>query len=306
MTPRPSAASLWRRKLARELIKPYARRPGVAMVLLGGSPARGWADRYSDLDIVLYWRTLDARWIKGHPLQAAGARFVTLLDMPEHRAMLEIYTLDGLIVELGHGTTASLRREMTGVTKELHADPAAINALGGFLDALPLHGRARYEEIVARLPPYPDALARKVVERNAGFFWKGCLRHQGIARGESVFVYDGMCAMIKRLVAILAALNRLYFWPGEPRWIDRWSERMRIRPKLLWPRLKRMMEGDRATALADLEALIAEVLALVRKHMPEADLSRVKQFETLEVRATERLPSINATTRTVRKQRRVK
>ncbi|MCU0606804.1 MAG: hypothetical protein MUF78_05165 [Candidatus Edwardsbacteria bacterium] len=288
---RPTAASLWRRELARELVRSYARRPGVEMVLLGGSPARGWADRYSDLDIALYWRKLDASWIRSRPLERAGAKFVTLLDMPEHRAMLEIYTLGGLIVELGHATTASLRREIAGVTKQHRADPAAINSLGGFLDALPLHGQERYRAIVSGLPPYPDALARKVVERNAAFFWKGCLRHQGLSRGESVFVCDGICAMIKRLVAILAALNRLYFWPGEPRWIDRWAVRMKIYPQDLWPRLRRMMEGDRARALADLEVLIAEVLALVKKHMPEADLSRVRQFEGLEVRATERPPS---------------
>lgn len=290
---RPTPASLWRRELARELVRPYARRAGIEMVLLGGSPARGWADRYSDLDVVLYWRTLDARWIRRHPLRAAGAKFVTLLDMPGHRAMLEIYTLGGLIVEMGHATTASLRREIADVTARHRADPAAINSLGGFLDALPLHGHKRYGAIVAGLPPYPDALARAVVERNAGFFWKGCLRHQGLSRGESVFVYDGMCAMIKRLVAILAALNRLYFWPGEPRWIDRWSDRMRICPKDLCPRLQRMMDGDRARSLADLEALIAEVLALVRKHMPEADLSRVRQFDGLEVRATTRPPRLD-------------
>lgn len=303
---RPTAASLWRRELARELVRSYARRPGVELILLGGSPARGWADRYSDLDIVLYWRTLDERWIRSRPLERHGARFITLLDMPEHRAMLEIYTLGGLIVELGHATTASLRREIAGVTKEHRADPAAINSLGGFLDALPLYGRERHRAIVSSLPPYPDALARTVVERNAGFFWKGCLRHQGIARGESVFVSDGICAMIKRLVAILAALNRLYYWPGEPRWIDRWAGRMKTCPQGLWPRLKRMMEGDRAKALSELEALIAEVLALVKKHMPEADLSRARQFEGLEVRATERPPAINGATRTALNKRRVK
>ncbi len=67
-----------------------------------------------------------------------------------------------------------------------------------------------------------------------------------------------------------------------------------------------MMEGDRAKALSELEALIAEVLALVKKHMPEADLSRARQFEGLEVRATERPPAINGATRTALNKRRVK
>jgi hypothetical protein len=109
----PSKHSLWRRELAQELVKPYQKRRGFEMALLGGSPARGLSDRYSDMDVVLYWDRLDADWIKSRPLEPLGLRFVTRLDMPQHQAMLEIYTLEGLIVEIGHSTTASLKQEIT-------------------------------------------------------------------------------------------------------------------------------------------------------------------------------------------------
>ncbi len=284
--------SLWRRELAKELIKPYIARPKLEMALLGGSPARGLSDQYSDMDVVLYWNKLDSGWIKSRPLEPLGAKFVTLLDMPQHQAMLEIYTLDGLIVEMGHGTTASLRKEIHEVASECKVVPPTISSIGGFLDAWPLHGATKYREIRKSIPDYPRRLSVKVVEQNLGFFWKGCLMNQGLRRGEVMFVYDGMSAMLKRLTNILAALNGLYYWAGEPRWIEYWSGRMAICPPKLWPRIRRIYRAAPDRALAETERLIEEVLELVSTHMPEADMSRVKQFEALEVRATHRKPGL--------------
>lgn len=289
---KPTKHSLWRRALSKELVAPYAARPGLEMALLGGSPARGLSDEYSDMDVVLYWKKLDADWIRKRPLEALGCKFVTLLDMPQHQAMLEIYTLGGLIVEIGHSTTSSLKQEINEVTGECKVEPPTINTIGGFLDARAVHGAERYREIRKTIPAYPRRLAVKVIEHNLGFFWKGCLRNQGLGRGEIMFVYDGMTATLKRLINILSALNGLYYWAGEPRWIEHWHGRMKRSPKNLWPRIVRMYRGAPGKALEDLEVLVKEMLSLVKKHFPEADLSRVGRFKALEVRATSRKPKL--------------
>ncbi len=285
-------ASRWRRELARDLIKTYANRPDLEMALLGGSPARGLSDQYSDMDVVLYWKKLDARWIKSHPLEKLGCKIITVLDMPKHQAILEIYTLKGLIVEMGHATTASLKKEITEVTKDCKVVPPTISSIGGFLDARPLYGRERYRAIKAAIPPYPRTLAKKVIEQNLGFFWKGCLKNQGLNRGEILFVYDGMSAMLKRALNILMALNGLYFWAGEPRWIEYWSKRMKWCPPDLWPRIERMYRCPPAEALSEMERLLAEVLILVSTHMPEVNMSRATKFEGLRVQATLKRPSL--------------
>lgn len=281
-----SKHSLWRRQLAQELVKPYQKRRGLEMALLGGSPARGLADQYSDMDVVLYWDKLDSGWIRSRPLEALGCRFVTLLDMPQHQAVLEIYTLDGLIVEIGHGTAASLKEEIKEVAVKCKVLPPTISSIGGFLDAWPLYGAKRYHELRASVPAYPKKLAMKVIGQNLGFFWKGCLEKQGLARGELLFVYDGLTATLKRLINILAALNGLYYWAGEPRWIEHWSGRMKHCPRGLWPRIVRIYRGSPGRALEELEQLQAEVLEMVREHLPEADMSRIIRFEGLEVKST--------------------
>jgi hypothetical protein len=101
-----------------------------------------------------------------------------------------------------------------------------------------------------------------------------------------------MSAMLKRAFNILAALNGLYVWAGEPRWIEHWSRRMKLCPPDLWPRIERMYRGPPAKALADLERLLAEVLELVATHMPEVNMSRATQFDGLKVQATARRPAI--------------
>jgi len=291
---KPTKDSLWRRELAQELIKPYLPRPGLEMALLGGSPARGLSDEYSDMDVVLYWKKLDTRWIKTRPLEKLGCRTITVLDMPEEQAILEIYKLDGLIVEIGHATMAALKKEIAEVTRDCKVVPPSISSIGGFLDALPLAGKARYLAAKAAIPKYPKALAKKVIEQNLGFFWKDCLRNQGLNRGEIMFVYDGMSAMLKRIINILAATNGLYHWAGEPRWIKFWSKRMKHCPPDLWPRIERMYKGPPGMALTDLEKLQNQVLAMVKKHMPEVDMTKATRFDNLVVQAAPKRPKIKS------------
>lgn len=66
-------ASRWRVEFAKKLVRCYALRPGIKMILLGGSPSRGISDEYSDLDIVMYWNRLDAKFIKSRPLVGLAA-----------------------------------------------------------------------------------------------------------------------------------------------------------------------------------------------------------------------------------------
>jgi len=51
------AASQWRRKIAQNIGSVYAGNRKVAAVILGGSTARGHADRYSDIELGVFWHT---------------------------------------------------------------------------------------------------------------------------------------------------------------------------------------------------------------------------------------------------------
>jgi len=48
-------ASVWRRALARKIALPYAANPKVSAAAVVGSAAQGNADRFSDIDLAIFW-----------------------------------------------------------------------------------------------------------------------------------------------------------------------------------------------------------------------------------------------------------
>lgn len=68
----------------------YTGLPGLVMVLVTGSAARGLADEASDVDVVLYWKEVDAeRLTAGGRVQARGTRRV--FGLPTQDGFFEKY-----------------------------------------------------------------------------------------------------------------------------------------------------------------------------------------------------------------------
>lgn len=289
MTKHPNeSASTWRVVLATELARYYRQRENVAMIVLGGSPSKGLADAYSDIDMVVYWNNIDAAWLDTKPLLAAGAEFKFMLK--DGDGGMELYYLGDLIVEVGHITIKEWAAVVNEVMVKHELNPPVQKMIGGFLAARPIHGRELYRTWRDRLAVYPEPLAAKMVKQNLGFFWKGCIQNQGLQRGDILFFYDGICGTLKRLLGILAGLNRIYYAPGEPRWIEYELSRMPLQPPDTWNRIRAILEGDRSEAVSRLETLIDDVIGLVRHHLPEVDLARVDQMAELEIRACRDIP----------------
>ena len=106
--------------------------------------------------------------------------------------------------------------------------------------------------------------------------FEGYLLNQCLERGEILAFYDGICLMLKKLLTILAAINKVYFSANEPRWIEQELEEMAIHPPDMWKRIKELFDGDRRKALEILEDLTNEVLEIVGNHMPDIDVNRLR------------------------------
>ena len=65
-------SSEWRIEFARELSRVYSKHENVKMILIGGSPSRGLSDEYSDIDMVVYWNTIDVTFVSNFPLKEYG------------------------------------------------------------------------------------------------------------------------------------------------------------------------------------------------------------------------------------------
>jgi hypothetical protein len=284
-------ASLWRIELARELGRFYVPRDGIRMIVLGGSPSKGLSDAYSDLDIIVYWDEIDVPWLETVPLKDLDCRRELFKEMGEG-VYLESYYFGTMKVDFGHATMDSWKQWTDEVLVSHTPDPGLLGMIGGFIASIPLHGEELFNEWKERLSAYPDELARAVVRKNAFFYHRGVLEHQGLSRGDLIFFYDGACKMLKHLLSVLAGLNRVYMGTDEPRWIEYHLDRMRIRPENCWSRMKAVLLAERGKSLFELEALIDDVFDLVEAHMPEVDVSRSRHRFNLTVRPTEGRPKL--------------
>lgn len=290
MATQPTQASLWRIDLARELAKPYIAHPDVRLVLLGGSPAKGISDDYSDLDIVVYWNTLDKQWIEDVPLRHLGLERRLYLPPVAEDSCFELYYAKTLIVEFGSETLDEWRAMTRRVTERFEARPPDLKTIGGFLSAKVLHGETLYQQLRAELLPYPHELAVRIIRQNLGFFWNGVLQNQGLNRGELLFFQDAVCVTLKRLLTIIAAINHTYYSPMDPRWIEYEYCQMTHCPVDLWPRILRIIDGDRVEAIQRLNELIAEVFDLIKTHVPEIDTDAARQGWEIDVRGCSERP----------------
>jgi hypothetical protein len=109
---------------------------------------------------------------------------------------------------------------------------------------------------------------------------------------DLLFSYDGLCLMFKKILGILAGINRVYFFVEEPRWISYELERMPIRPSDTWERMKRALQSPGSEAVEILEGLIADVMALVEQHMPELNIAKIQRRYQKGVESCEAKPAL--------------
>lgn len=291
----PCSASSWRIEFARELTSWYSSHENVLMVVLGGSPSTGLSDRYSDLDIIVYWDEMDTDWIERIPLKKIDCERRDLMKMDGTDICLESYYFGSLKVDFGHVTIA-VWEEMTGeVIEKLNTDGGLQKSIQGFRDSVVLYGDELAAEWKEKLAVYPEGLAEKMVTENIRFYVKGCLLNQGWKRDDFLFYYDGLCKMFRKLLGVLAGINRIYFCSDEPRWIESELSRMPIKPVDTARRMKKALLSGGEVADRILEELIDEVVTIVTEHMPGIDLSKLSRRTDLRVDGCDCKPQITST-----------
>jgi len=281
-------ASRWRVELAGKLCSCYSSHPGVKMVCLGGSSARGTADAWSDLDVIVYWEDMDEDWIRAEPLAAAEGVQRTALISTGPGSFLESYHLQNLKADFAHVKLADWREWIRPLHTEPSPDNELISMMEGFLSSMVFHGQSVFDEMFRSASVYPDSLAIDVIQKNTGFFVNGYLEGQCLDRGDLLAWYDGMLVMIKKLLNITAALNRYYFHAGEARWAEYHLDRMKRKPaELTWANILRMLENPGPETAAMLSGIQMEILEMVVSEFPElADRIAVRKsrMESLAVR----------------------
>ncbi|MGW7686830.1 hypothetical protein ACWGID_39190 [Kribbella sp. NPDC054772] len=278
----PTQAAVWRRSMIRPVLERYAATDGVDAVMLSGSTARGDADRWSDVEVGVFWQrppTLAERLAAAEG--ATDVRAVSAADAPPpwlDQLYLGAPRPDGLTVDVTHTTTSTVERTLDDVLVSCRPDESAFDLLQGIVDAGEALGPraelvARWQERAAN---YPRELATAVIRWNGNIekFW----RWQMLAeRDNPLLLAREFLRVATQVLNVLHALNGRYCGHVLSfKRLDTIERTLPLAPASLASRTRAVFTEPPVEAAETLRMLVEQTFDLVEVHVPEIDVNRLR------------------------------
>ena len=223
-------ASQWRFQIAERIALFYAENPGVAAVMVGGSTARGHADRYSDTEIGVFWHRPPTETDRKRVVEQSGADLIRLYPFIEsEQVWCDDFVIgrkepdqpsSGLLVEVSHHTVDFMQATLEIVLQSYNPDKLKQNLIAGVVDGIPISGSKLLTEWKEQAADYPRELSLAVVQRHAQIdhFWRW---QMWLARGDNrMMVYQSFVTDTKSFY-ISCWVSTANIMPGLNGWI--WS-----------------------------------------------------------------------------------
>lgn len=250
----------------------YAADPNVVAVVLGGSAGAGHADRWSDVEIGVFWQTPPAEVARRAAIERARGTILRLF--PEADGVwFDEWTLHGLLIELSNLTTAGVEGALEAVLERHDPDLGLQSLLAALVNGMHLQGSETLLVWRDRARDYPAGLARAVVQRHAQIdhFWRFSMFRE---RDNPLLAARAVTDVHERVLHALLAVNRTFYSGFKS--LDAVAARMPLAPPNLLPRLRAAYLGPPADAEALLRDLVEETYDLVERHVPDAGVDRLR------------------------------
>ena len=269
-------ASQWRTALARQDAPFIAANPNVQAIMLAGSTSRGNADRYSDVEIGVFWSRPPTDEERLAPIEPSGGVF---WELDAYNEVDEIWMgewgMFGVKMDVRNLTVEKMERIISDVVDHYDTDPFKQATLSALQHAIPLHNAPLLQEWQQRIAQYPDELARALVEQHLDLtewpWWIETL----IARDDIPLLYQSFSEAVWQILGMLIGLNHLYH-PGN-KWMDRLISELTIAPPDLSKCIKAAYCCEPIGGMLKLKMLILETYALVEQRMPDIDVQTARQ-----------------------------
>lgn len=270
-------ASVRRLALAQRLAPYYRANPKVAAVTVEGSVAQGYADRFSDLDLAVFWSESPTEKERREIIKRAGGNHVQLFPSNEEEACWsDTYDVGGVAIDVRHVRVEVTERILAEVLE--HCDPALSKQqhISALLSSLPLSDPSVLTHWQQQAKVYPRELA--VVTVRAHLLFRPAWEQEKLAeRSDLLALYESFSTIEKQILLVLMGLNRIYY-PGW-QWVDRLMEQMRIAPLNLAPRCKQafsIVSIDPLAGVYQLHEVIEETFSLVETHLSALDATQAR------------------------------
>ena len=257
------------RALARRVVEAALELGPVRAALLAGSGARGDADFFSDVDLLLYVDEPPPEDRLELLREALGGTNLVPIAPPH----LVQFDVGGVAVQVGYTTVAELEEQLDQLLVRLEDVHGPMQKLlSGLVEGRPLHGEellARWRERVAA---YPDDLRRAGIEHHWKFFPLWWYVEPLAARDAELWRLDMLLEAAFNLLGVLAALNRVYFARFELKRLRALVAKFEHAPPDLANRLERLVQLPATEAAAELGSLVVETRDLVARELPDLEL----------------------------------
>ena len=253
-----------------------ARIAGAQAVIIGGSVSRGHADRWSDVEIGVFWSGIPPEPVRASLAGNAGLQNWRSFDgMTSVGGIEEDADAEGIKIDLVHMDTLAMEHLLHDVVDRADASLAKQSVVAAIQDGVPIHGEALLKRWRDLADPYPPALRRAMVNDHLMFgphAWLVMLAD----RRDLLPLHELLCRIGTAILGILLGVNGIYAPSVTPKWTRQLIERLEIAPDDLAKRFKRMLTADARVAVHLADRLIDETLVLVDRHLPEIDTTRVR------------------------------
>lgn len=261
------------RALAQRIVDEALKRVPVRAALLAGSAGRGDADFYSDIDLLLYVDTVPPEQVLADIREAVGGTNPIPKAEPTDYFRGQEFDLQGVRTEVSFVALAWSESRLAELLERIEEfDSPSQKVLAGILDGLPLHGEELLERRRARVRDYPEPLRRAMVERHWNLFPLWYHGEAMAARDAELWRLDMLLDAAFNLLAVLAAVNRLYFTRFELKQLRALVKNMELAPPRLADRLESLFQLAPDAAATELESLVEETRALVAAELPDVEL----------------------------------
>jgi hypothetical protein len=264
--------------LGRSILMAYAPLPGAVCGMITGSSAEGHADRYSDLDMTVYYEALPAM-ADFQRVREQVSDGVVVWSMGNHAEgdFAEAFTVRGIEVQIGHTTVANWEQTIAAVRRGEEPGSPVHKAMSGTLISLPVFGAERLAAWKALIGDYPDALRTAMVTHHLKFFRVWALVGRLGPRDAELWFRQMLVETSFNVLGVSAGLSRRYFTPFQFKRARAFIATLNVAPPDLADRLDGLWTVTPAEAARALHGLVSDTVALVERELPGVDTSAARK-----------------------------
>jgi hypothetical protein len=242
--------------------------------MISGSAAEGESDRWSDIDMMIYYDALPSdEALDTAREQNGGSARIWKVGERKNGTLMEAYRVKRVECQVVHATVAAWERDMATILEEHVVDSPLQKALSCLLYAIPLFGDELIAMWKSRAAAYPDGLRDKMLAHYITFFPIWGMEERFFTRDASLWFHQVRVEALQNVLGALAGLNRVYYTTFQFKHAAAFIRQLKIAPNNLYERIEKALAATHHDAVRQLEVLVRETVALVAGEMPHLDLS---------------------------------